>query len=379
MGKKFVLSQEDGTVAGGNLRGDGAVDLQTSRSAADQVAGNTGCFIGGGYSNKASSIQSVVVGGQNNTASSLQSFIGSGNSNTTSGGTENAIVGGALNTISGTGSYGFVGAGFQNTVSSGYSVVSGGQSNTASTNTHATVVGGQSNTSSGQYSVTGGRQNVSSGPSAISLGTFNNSSGSYSVTLGQSNLASSTYASAIGAYSIASGFASTCIGDSGNAYLRNMFTTGYGNFALQGDNQSSIIAARKQDTLTTAATTILSLDGTGTTNLIIPSGNRAWNVQIDTISVVTAITGTATGVSVGDVYSEVKNLLFKRIGGTSSIVGTVDTTSIKSNTSMATASLTVTAGASQEMALTFASPSFSGGGSLTIRVVSKLSLVEVAY
>ena len=41
--------------------------------------------------------------------------------------------------------------------------------------------------------------------------------------------------------------------------------------------------------------------------------------------------------------------------------------------------LTVTAGASQEMALTFAAPVFGGGGSLTIRVVSKVSLVEVAY
>jgi hypothetical protein len=46
---------------------------------------------------------------------------------------------------------------------------------------------------------------------------------------------------------------------------------------------------------------------------------------------------------------------------------------------MSTALLDVTAGASQEMTLTFTAPTFTGGGSVTCRVVSKVSLVEVAY
>jgi hypothetical protein len=82
---------------------------------------------------------------------------------------------------------------------------------------------------------------------------------------------------------------------------------------------------------------------------------------------------------VGDCYRETKQLLFKRIGGTSSIVGTVDTSAIKSDSGMATALLTITAGASQQMALTFTAPTFAGGGSVTCRVVSKVSLVECAY
>jgi len=259
------------------------------------------------------------------------------------------------------------------------STISGGVSNTAS-GTYATVVGGQSNTSSGSNSVTGGTQNTATRVGAIALGTQNASTDNYAITLGQSNTANNSYTLAAGVYSIASGFGSTCLGDSGNAYLRTMFTTGFGNFAAIGDNQSSIINARRSAALTTTATTVLSIDGTGTTNLIIPNGsNRAWNVQIDTIAVVTAITGTATGVSVGDVYSEVKNLLFKRIGGTSSIVGTVDTSFIKSNTGMSTAGITITAGGSQQMAITFTAPSFAGGGSVTCRVVSKISLAEVAY
>jgi hypothetical protein len=313
----IIASVPDATATGGNARGSNAVDLQMNRGAASNVASGLNSTIGGGDSN---------------------------------------------------------------TASSNYSTVSGGQSNTASTGTHATVVGGQGNTSSGLHSISGGRQNTATRVSAIAMGTFNSSTDNYAVTLGQSNIANNSYTFAAGSYSRASGFGSTCIGDSGNAYLRNMFTAGFGNFAAIGDNQSSIINARRSASLTTTTTTVLSIDGTGTTNLIIPNGsNRAWNVQIDTIAVVTAITGTATGVSVGDVYSEVKNLLFKRIGGTSSIVGTVDTSFIKSNSGMSTAAITITAGGSQQMAITFTAPSFVGGGSVTCRVVSKISLVEVAY
>jgi hypothetical protein len=271
-----------------------------------------------------------------NVASGNYSFIGSGYNNRANGG--NAVSNG----------------GEANTASSNYSTISGGQSNTASTNTHATVVGGQSNTSSGQKSVSGGNGNTSSGEA--------------SVTFGSGNIASARFA--------------TGLGMSSRAYLYNQLAVGAvgSSFGFTvGASQYSFLVASGMGVLTTGNTTSITLDGDAG-NLIIPNGNnRAWNVQINTISVVTAITGTATGVSVGDTYSEVKNLLFKRIGGTSSIVGTVDTSNIKSDTSMSTALMTITAGASQQMALTFTAPTFSGGGSVTCRVVSKVSLVECAY
>jgi hypothetical protein len=184
----------------------------------------------------------------------------------------------------------------------------------------------------------------------------------------------------IGSALYPSGDYSTVFGYRSKTYLYGQLSNGNGYFSSDGDSMQSLLTARKLDTLTTAATTVLSLDGTGTTNLIIPNGNnRAWNVTIDTIAVVTAITGTATGVSVGHCYSETKQLLFKRIGGTSSIVGTVDTSAIKSDSGMSTASITISAGGSQQMAITFTAPTFAGGGSVTCRVVSKVSLVEVAY
>ena len=49
------------------------------------------------------------------------------------------------------------------------------------------------------------------------------------------------------------------------------------------------------------------------------------------------------------------------------------------NAIMDTCELVVTAGASQEMALTFTGPTFAGGGSVTMRVVAKVALVEVAF
>ena len=45
---------------------------------------------------------------------------------------------------------------------------------------------------------------------------------------------------------------------------------------------------------------------------------------------------------------------------------------------MGTAGMTYTAEASQELALTFSAPTF-GAGDITVRVVSKVELVEVAY
>jgi hypothetical protein len=360
----IVASIPDGTATGGNARGDYAVDLQMLRSNANEVAASQNSFIGGGWNNKIT------------------------------GGSYGAIVSGRGNTLNANSWYTFIGGGFSNSVTGDYSVVSGGQSNTASTNTHATVVGGLSNTSSGQFSISGGRSSNASGSDSIALGRSNTSSAIATVAIGQNCSSSANNAITIGLYASATYANSSAIGNEVYAEAIQSMALGYrsnsrlyaqqalasGNFVSVGDAQQSLLTVRNSSTLTTGATLVLSLDGTGATNLIIPVGtNRAWNIQINTIAIVTAITGTATGVSVGDTYSEVKNLLFKKIANVSSIVGTVDTTAVKSDTSMSACAMTITAGASQEMALTFTAPTFTGGGSVTCRVVSKVMLVEVAY
>jgi hypothetical protein len=88
------------TAVGGNARGANAVDWQTLRASASQVASGaysvvaggqrntvgTGGFIGGGYGNLNTSYEGVVVGGSSNGSNnSFQTFIGGGSSNSASG------------------------------------------------------------------------------------------------------------------------------------------------------------------------------------------------------------------------------------------------------------------------------------------------------
>ena len=362
----IIASVPDGTAVGGNARGVNAVDLQMARSNASQVVSGSYSIILAGASNKVT--KDYSISGGINCSNEGRASILFGNNNTIALDCDNSgILCGNANTLN-SGSSAIL-SGRTNTLTSTYGVIAGGQGNTGSTSSHVTVVGGQSNTSSGQHSISGGSNTVSSS--------------NYSLALNYQTQATNQGAAAININTYAVAVASLSHGFYSRAYLPGGVAQGMGTNS-NGDYQSQIAIVRNIITtsFTSGATSILSTNVNGGQNdaPLIPYGNnRAWNVQIDTIAVVTAITGTATGVSVGDVYSEVKNLLFKRIGGTSSIVGTVDTSFIKSNSGMSTAAITITAGGSQQMAITFTAPTFVGGGSVTCRVVSKVSLVEVAY
>jgi hypothetical protein len=428
----LVASIPDGTATGGNARGQYAVDLQTLRGANTQVtSGNyavisggqnntaTGqqSFIGGGFQNSTTDSLATTVGGRQNTAG-YASFMGGGQSNNASafwgvcvggqrntsigygfvgGGLDNSIatggysniVGGELNVVNtgaGTNAYSVISGGRSNSITSAYSTVSGGQSNTASTGTHATVSGGFNNTASGQYAtVTGGQSNLASGNYAFAHGFQCVAMATGAAAL-NNGVAASQYSMAINGGSVAAtslninGSYAFAHGASSRAYLYAMQANAGGSFSGVGQAQQSNVTARREASLNSGAITVLSLDGTGTTNLIVPEGNnRVWNVVASWTAVVTAITGTATGVSVGDVATECNLFAFKKIAGVSSIVGTVTSVASHNDASMATAAMGYTAGASQELIPTFSAPIFVGGGSLTIRVVLKLMLTEVAY
>ena len=380
------------------------------------------CFIGNGFSNTASTNWSTISGGQTNIASTnSHATVVGGLSNTSSG--QFSISGGQLNNASGQGA---VTLGTSNTASSNFSTVSGGQSNTASTNTHATVVGGQGNTASGQHSVVGGINNTASGVRAIALGSTNTASGigasvaignqntataDSAIALGRQNNSTATFASALGSFnnvssvgsvaigyqntisgigyslgkntSITSAESGTTLGNASLSYLYAQSSLASVAFQFVGDAQQSNLTARREAALTTAATTVLSLDGSGVTALIIPNGsNRAWNVQVNWVAVVQSITGTATGITIGDVVTSIDLLAFKKIGGVSSASAHTSTATklmVTTPAAYAACAIAYTAGASQEMALTFTGPTFVGGGSVTMRVVAKVELTEVAF
>lgn len=117
----FTLQVADNTTTGGNKRGDNSIDLQTSRTDANQVASGSRSVIIGAES-RASGTGSVAIGLGNSVTSGFAAAIGY--NNTVS---NEATALGASNTVSG--QYGF-GVGYVNTVSGLSSSIPGGRSAT---------------------------------------------------------------------------------------------------------------------------------------------------------------------------------------------------------------------------------------------------------
>jgi hypothetical protein len=126
----LVTDIPDGTATGGNKRGQNAVDLQTSRTLASQVASGSFSTVSGGFNNKASGNSSTISGGQNNTASGNYSIVLGGSENIAN--VDYSVVGGGFRNDIVEGSYGFVGGGADNTLWGPYSVIVGGEFNTTS-------------------------------------------------------------------------------------------------------------------------------------------------------------------------------------------------------------------------------------------------------
>lgn len=120
-GAGFVGAHEpDGTTAGGENRGLRAVDWQTSRSSAANVASGNTSTIGGGSDNQTPSGGATIAGGLGNLAYDA------------------AAIGGG-----------------QSNVASPYSAVAGGLNNQAG-GEYSSVTGGRSNFANGHYSRAGG-------------------------------------------------------------------------------------------------------------------------------------------------------------------------------------------------------------------------------
>ena len=168
------------TTAGGNARGANAVDWQTSRGAASQVASGQLSVIGGGINNVASQYNSSIVCGFGNSSTGIANFIGSGSSNTGSG-SYSAIVGGVSNTSAGL--YNFIGGGFTNSGTANAAVTT--QSGTMNGTTAVTLSGSNANIKVGQY-ITGtsiAADTYVAAISGISLTLSKNASGSSTSTL----------------------------------------------------------------------------------------------------------------------------------------------------------------------------------------------------
>ena len=145
-GTGAVLAQiPDNATTGGNKRGANAVDWQTGRGSATNVASASSSFIGAGSSNTASGNFSGIVAGLNNNPQSTGNFIGAGNGNA-SNSPYSSVVGGYQN--SALGYINFVGGGQSNSGTSASAVTT--QSATMNATTAVTLAATNANIKVGQ-------------------------------------------------------------------------------------------------------------------------------------------------------------------------------------------------------------------------------------
>jgi hypothetical protein len=361
MGNKFILGQEDGTVAGGNARGDGAVDLQISRTASNQVASGS---------------NSTITGGQNNRIIGPNGFIGSGNSNfINSTATPGMVIcGGRNNTIlqndQGT-TPNFIGGGASNTVQGGYSMVIGGNTNNAGgyNVNHSIILGGDSNAANAQNAVVlGGVSNNASGAKSVILAGNNNSAaGLNSVASGSYSVANADYSNALGYGALASFPGQLSVSTLGSYY------------GLVGAGPayafSDLLAYNLLDSFTTGQTLIL-YPGNSNAFLLKPANfERVWHVTAKYTMYVATKIGTVDLINAGDTLFGTASFGYKS-GAGGFVTSTFQDNKASNNTNLNTASFAYSFGSSNELKITFTAPTFTGGGQLRIRCNVKLELVE---
>ena len=215
--------------AGGNARGTEAVDLQSTRSSADQAGTGDYSVISGGLNNTAGGIYTSVGGGTGNRATTYGSRVGGGDRNNATD-SYSSVGGGFRNNASGFASS-TVG-GYSNKAEDSYATVGGGLSNRAS-GYGSSVAGGSDNLASGLYgNVAGGAANTASSISTVGGGYGNTASASYSIVGGGlQNTSSGEYSTVVGGSgNTVSGDYSTVLGS------RGLELSGNGSLGFLGSN-----------------------------------------------------------------------------------------------------------------------------------------------
>lgn len=110
------------------------------------------------------------------------------------------------------------------------------------------------------------------------------------------------------------------------------------------------------------------------------AANLAWTITLDWVAAVSNITGTATGVTVGDSIGGKLIFRFKKIAGTSTLEGIIsDTRTGDSSLVDNDAYIFPQIGGSDELEIIFNGPTFAGGGSLDFVIKAEINVVEVTW
>ena len=303
------------TTAGGNVRGANAVDWQTNRNGATQVASGSYAVVAGGQANTASQYAATVAGGSGSTASNTYTFVGSGASSVASG-FGASVVAGYTNTAAGY--WNFIGNGFTNSGTSGSAVTT--QSGTMNGTTAVTLSGSNANIKVGQL-ITGTSINTFPNTyvaaiSGTSLTLSQNASGSSTSTLSfftpHGVVVGGGNNQATGSYSFIGGG-----GDAGTAANRNVAS---GDWSVVGGGQAN--------------------QATGIGSVVAGGGTFGSGGTGNTASGVSSFIGSGFGNSASDLSSSVLGSRNTASGDYSSCLGgrRGTTRSIQGNTAFVASS-----------------------------------------
>lgn len=256
----FTLAVADNTTTGGNKRGTNAIDLQTTRTNADQVAsGNNSIVIGA--NSKASANQGVAIGTGATATNSGVALNGAGN------------ITGSTAIASGIGSFAVNGGQASNlwSFAMGRAVASGICSfafggyyggNTANGD-YGSLAIGEGNTASGQSSVALGGSNAATSTQAVSIGGSNTASGGNSVAIGKSNNSTGTSTVTLGTSNTSAGYGSTTVGLSNTTAYDFNYAFGYANTLTSGPsgNNSNVFAFGLGNTVNAGSAVAIGLYG----------------------------------------------------------------------------------------------------------------------
>ena len=386
-GLALQAQKTDSTATGGNARGANAVDWQTSRTNAANVASGAYATVLGGQDNRASGTYSAVAGGYGSYASATASFVGGGEGNYASG-YSSVVVGGYVNgTSTQVGYFNFIGGGYGNTGTSNATATTQATTTVTSGSTAVTLSGSNASIKVGQIIIGTGIVSFTyvAAISGTSLTLSQNANASGSPTLSfytpHGVVGGGGNNQATGAYSFIGGG-----GDAGTTANRNTasgdwssilggksaITRGVigaqayasGEFSAQGDAQTGIYTLR--NTSTSATLVVLTADsGTaGTLNQAVIPSNYAYTFRA-------LITGRNTSTNDTASYQILGSI--QNTSGTVALVGTPSVITIGYTASALTWVVSATADNTNKAI----SINATGAASTTIHWVCKLETIEV--
>jgi hypothetical protein len=380
----------DGTLVGGNKRGDYATDWQKTRNVGANVASGTASTlsggsvntasgatstVGGGFGNSASGTLTVVAGGESNTASGSYAFVGGGSTNTAS--SNFSFIGGGSANVATSSTYATICGGSSNSASGQYSFVGGGAGNIASTSTYATVCGGNGNTASGSNSfIGGGISNTASAlRSAICGGSSNTASASFSfIGGGASNTASGQYSTVAGGDTNSATSTASFVGGGARGTTRGII--GYNVSpscdtpisGTLGVTQSALLLLGRQTTDATATVLASNNSAAATSNQVTLPDNSAYSFSGEVIAGVTGAGNSARWTIDGAIKRGANAASTVMVGTPTVVMSHFDAgaatwvVAVTANTTLGCITVTVT-----------------GAAATTIRWVCRINTVEMTY